>query len=99
MTAWSLRPWRVMEREQASCSIWPHGRTQKVKANTEENASQCRTCAVCINPPFYYRALTLTYFSYHKPTYTHRVTGWVFGMPWHSEEDNEMSANFSGVMD
>ncbi len=36
VTAWSLRPWRVMEREQASCSIWPHGRTQKEKENTEE---------------------------------------------------------------
>lgn len=43
-------------------------------------------------------ALTPPYFSHHEPVYTQsdRV---VWGMPWLSEEDNEMSANFSGVMD
>lgn len=100
MTAWSLRPWRVMEREQASCSIWPHGRTQKEKENTEEKQSQYTTCAVCLKLPSItaYPALTLPYSTYHEPTYTQsdRV---VCSMPWHSEEDNEMSANFSGVMD
>lgn len=100
-TAWSLRPWRVMEREQASCSIWPHGRTQKEKENTEEKKCQYMICAVCLNHTSItaYPALTLPYFSFHEPTYTHKYTHTqsdrtVYGMPWHSEEDNEMSANF-----
>ncbi len=74
VTAWSLGPWRVMERDQASCSIWPHGRTQNEKENTEEK--RCHTtCAVCLYQPSItaYRALTRPYFSYHEATYTHKT--------------------------
>lgn len=83
VTAWSLRPWRVMGREQASCSIWPHGRTLKEKENTEEKTRQYATCAVCLNRPSItaHPALTLPYLSYHEPTYTH--TKWQ-GCIWHA---------------
>lgn len=84
-----------MEGGRASCSIWPHGRKQK----EGERVSIYNVCCVLNHPSITaHTALTPPYFSYHEPTYTQsdRVG---HGMPWHSEEDNEMSANFSGVMD
>lgn len=79
VTAWSLRPRRLMEREQASCSIWPHGRTQKEKENAEERRCQCTTCAVCLTRPSMPAApaLTLPYLSHHE------LGGRaVYGMTW-----------------
>ena len=77
MTARSLGPRRVMERERASCSIWPHGRTQKEKENAEEKQCQYRTCAVCLNRPSISAspALTPPYSNYQQPTHTGEVTG------------------------
>ena len=81
-TAWSLRPWRVMEQEQASCSIWPHGWTQKEKENTEEKKCQYTTCAVCLSHPSITAspALALPYFSYHESPYTHKYRHKVTGL-------------------
>lgn len=98
VTAWSLGPWRVMERGRASCSIWSHGWTQKEKENTEEKQCQCTTRVVSKASITARPVLTPPYFSHHQPRYTKK---WqvVYGLLWHLEEDNEMSANFSGVMD
>lgn len=88
-----------MEREQASCSIWPHGQTEKEKENTEEKQCQYTTCVVWLNHPPITAcpALTLLYFSYHKPTHCTQT-----GAGLHVAflgEDNEISTNFSGVID
>lgn len=96
VTARSLGPWRVMERGRASCSIWSHGWTQKESENTEEKQCRCTRCVVSKASITARPALTPPYFSYHKPRYTKNDRLY---MACHLQEDNEMSANFSGVMD
>lgn len=106
VTAWSLRPWRVMEREQASCSIWPHGRTQKRKGECWREIVSIYDVCCMSKPPFYHRSpcsdiarFSPSWAHIHTHIYTYKVTGFVCGLPEHSEWDNEMCANFSGVMD
>lgn len=90
VTAWSLRPWRLMEREQASCSIWPHGQTEKEKQNTEEKQCQYTMCALCPTQPSISAASAVTspYFCYHEPhtqkavLYTACLDTWKRIMRW-----------------